>query len=177
MNMRPEYAELIERRLTIPPSEGPDKVMTLADAVRRFTSPGMTIYIGAAHGRPSALLRELVRTWWGRAPGWTVALTGFGSPATALVLGGLVDRLITTFIGEGYPYPTPQSLVGRAVLDGTVAVQNWSMLTMPLRLIAGALGVPFLPTHSLLGSSMEEDNAREGDFIVADDPFISSEGA
>ena len=53
-----------------------------------------------------------------------MALTGFGSPGTALVLGGLVRRLITTFIGEGYPYPTPQPLVGRAVLDGVVAVQN-----------------------------------------------------
>lgn len=174
--MRDDYAELIERRLAIPPSEGPDKVMTLADAVRRFTAPGMTLYIGAAHGRPSALLRELVRQWWGRTPGWTVALTGFGSPATALVLGGLVERIITTFIGEGYPYPTPQPLVGRAVLDGTVAVQNWSMLTLPLRLIAGALGVPFLPTRSLLGSSMEEDNARAADFLVLDDPFYS-EGA
>jgi hypothetical protein len=98
--MRDDYAELIERRLAIPPSEGPDKVMTLADAVRRFTAPGMTLYIGAAHGRPSALLRELVRQWWGRTPGWTVALTGFGSPATALVLGGLVERIITTFIGK-----------------------------------------------------------------------------
>jgi acyl CoA:acetate/3-ketoacid CoA transferase alpha subunit/acyl CoA:acetate/3-ketoacid CoA transferase beta subunit len=174
--MRADYAELIERRLAIPPSEGPDKIMTLADAVRRFTAPGMTLYIGAAHGRPSALLRELVRQWWGRTPGWTVALTGFGSPGTALVLGGLVERIITTFIGEGYPYPTPQPLVGRAVLDGTVAIQNWSMLTLPLRLIAGALGVPFLPTRSLLGSSMEEDNARAADFLVLDDPFYS-EGA
>jgi acyl CoA:acetate/3-ketoacid CoA transferase alpha subunit len=87
------------------------------------------------------------------------------------VLGGLVDRLITTFIGEGYPYPTPQALIGRAVLEGRLAVQNWSMLTIPLRLIAGAMGVPFLPTRSLLGSSMEEDNARDGDFLATDDPF------
>jgi len=52
-----------------------------------------------------------------------------------------------------------------------VAVQNWSMLTLPLRLLAGALGVPFLPTCSLRGSSMEEDNARDGDLLVIDDPF------
>jgi acyl CoA:acetate/3-ketoacid CoA transferase beta subunit len=45
------------------------------------------------------------------------------------------------------------------------------MLTFPLRLLAGAMGVPFLPTRSLLGSTMEEDNARAGDFIAADDPF------
>jgi acyl CoA:acetate/3-ketoacid CoA transferase alpha subunit len=176
--VRPEYAELIQRRLAIPPSEGPDKVVTLAEAVRRLVAPGQLLYLGAAHGRPSALVRELVRQWWGRQPGWTLALTGFGSPWTALVAGGLVERIVTTFIGEGYPYPTPQALVGRAVLDGRVTVQNWSMLTMPLRLIAGAMGVPFLPTRSLLGSSMEEDNAREGDFLAFEDPFIfHSEGA
>jgi acyl CoA:acetate/3-ketoacid CoA transferase alpha subunit len=175
--VRTEYAELIQRRLALPLSEGPDKVVSLAAAVQRLVSPGQTIYLGAAHGRPSALVRELVRQWWGRQPGWTLALTGFGSPWTALVAGGLVERLVTTFIGEGYPYPTPQPLVGRAVLEGRVSVQNWSMLTLPLRLIAGAMGVPFLPTRSILGSSMEEDNAREGDFLTVDDFLFPSKGA
>lgn len=171
----PGYADLVQARLAIPPVEGPDKVTTLADAVRRHVEPGQTLWIGAAHGRPVALVRELARQWWGRQPGFTLALTGFGSPLTALVLGGLVRRLITTFVGEGYPYPTPQRLVGRAILAGEVAVQHWSMLTLPLRALAGALGVPFLPTRSLLGSSMEEDNAREGDLQAADDPFGGGE--
>ncbi|MBI4270196.1 MAG: glutaconate CoA-transferase [Candidatus Rokubacteria bacterium] len=173
--MRPEYAELLHRRLAIPLVEGPDKTATLAAAVRRLVEPGQTIWVGAAHGRPNALVRELARQWWGRQPGWTLALTGFGSPWTALVLGGLVRRLVTTFVGEGYPFPTPQAIAGKAILGGAVSVQNWSMLTMPLRALAGALGVPFLPTRSLLGSSMEEDNARDGDFTAVDDPFGSGE--
>ncbi len=176
-SLRPEYADLIQRRLAIPLSEGPDKVTTLEQAVRRYVAAGQTIYLGAAHGRPGALARELVRQWWGRRPGWTLATTGFGSPWTAFVVGGMVERLITTFIGEGYPYPTPQPLVGQAVLEGRLAVQNWSMLTIPLRLIAGAMGVPFLPTRSLLGSTMEEDNARDGDLLAVDDPFASDKAA
>jgi len=80
--VRPEYAELIARRLAIPPVEGPDKTATLEEAVRRHVRPGQTLWLGAAHGRPGALVRELVRQWWGRRPGWTVATTGFGSPAT-----------------------------------------------------------------------------------------------
>jgi acyl CoA:acetate/3-ketoacid CoA transferase alpha subunit/acyl CoA:acetate/3-ketoacid CoA transferase beta subunit len=173
--MRPEYADVIARRLDVPLIEGPDKVMSLAEAVRRFIAPGQTIYVGAAHGRPNALMRELVRQWWGKQPDWTLALTGFGSPWTALAIGGLVRRLITTFIGEGYPFPVPQSLVGPEVLAGRITVQNWSMLTLPLRVLAGAMGVPFLPTNSLLGSSMEEDNARDGDFLALDDPFGGGE--
>src|SRR3989454_3936070 len=174
--MRPEYAELIRRRLAVPLVEGPDKVTTLEAAVRGLVEPGQTIYAGAAHGRPNALVRELVRQWWGRSPGWTLALTGLGSPWSALIIGGLVKRLLTTFVGEGYPFPAPQPLVAEAILAGTVSVQNWSMLTMSLRLLAGAMGIPFMPTRSLLGSSMEEDNARDGDFLAADDPFAGVDG-
>ena len=175
--MRADYSELIARRLAVPLVEGPDKTATLEDALRRAVAPGQTIYVGAAHGRPSALVRELVRQWWGRRPAFTLALTGLGSPTTALVTGGLVERVVTTFIGEGYPYPTPQPLIAAAVLEGRLSVQNWSMLTLPLRALAGALGVPFLPTRSLLGSSMEEDNARDGDFLAVDDPFDPDRGS
>jgi acyl CoA:acetate/3-ketoacid CoA transferase alpha subunit/acyl CoA:acetate/3-ketoacid CoA transferase beta subunit len=168
--VRPDYADVIARRLAVPPVEGPDKVLPLGEAIRRLIAPGQTIYIGTAHGRPNALVRELVRQWWGRRPDWTLAATGFGSPWTALVTGGLVRRLVTTFIGEGYPFPVPQALVGPEIVAGRLSVQNWSMLTLPLRVLAGAMGVPFLPTRSLLGSSMEEDNARDGDFMALEDP-------
>jgi len=167
----PLFQEAIRRRLVVPPHEGPDKVTTLEDAVRRHVPAGATVYVGAAHGRSNPLVRELIRQWWEKAPGFTLATVGLGSPWTALIHGDLVRRVITTFMGEGYPFPTPQPLISKAVLEGRLEVSNWSMLTFPLRLLAGAMGVPFLPTRSLLGSSMEEDNTRSGDFLAADDPF------
>jgi acyl CoA:acetate/3-ketoacid CoA transferase alpha subunit/acyl CoA:acetate/3-ketoacid CoA transferase beta subunit len=169
--MDAHYRDLIRQRLDLPLHEGPDKVTTLAEAVRNHVEPGMTLYLGSAHARPNALVGEIVRQWWGRDPRLTLAAVGVGSPWTALIHGGLVRRVITTFMGEGYPFPTPQALISRAVLDGRLEVQNWSMLTFPLRLLAGAMGVPGMPTRSLLGSSMEEDNARAGDFLAMDDPF------
>ena len=165
------YHDIIRQRLAVPLHEGPDKTTSLDDAVRRHVHAGDTVYVGSAHGRSNPLVRELVRQWWGRAPAFTLAAVGVGSPWTALIHGGLVRRVITTFMGEGYPFPTPQPLISKAVLEGRLEVSNWSMLTFPLRLLAGAMGVPFLPTRSLLGSSMEEDNARSGDLIAADDPF------
>jgi len=167
----PAYHEVITRRLELPLHEGSDKTATLEEAVRRHVEAGDTLYVAAAHGRPNAAVREIARQWWGKTPGFTLAAVGVGSPWTALIHGNLVRRTITTFMGEGYPFPTPQALISRAVLDGRLEVQNWSMLTFPLRLLAGAMGVPFLPTKSLLGSSMEEDNARAGDFAAVDDPF------
>jgi hypothetical protein len=44
---------------------------------------------------------------------------------------------------------------------------------MVQRLEAGAQGVSFLPTHSILGSSMEKEN--RDDFLVMDDPFRKGE--
>jgi len=165
------FQDAIRQRLSIPVHEGPDRTTTLEAAIRRHVPAGATVYLGAAHGRPNPAVRELVRQWWGQSPGFTLATVGLGSPWTALVHGGLVRRVITTFMGEGYPFPTPQALISRAVLEGRLEVSNWSMLSFPLRLLAGAMGVPFLPTRSLLGSTMEEDNARSGDLIAADDPF------
>lgn len=174
--MDQRYHELIRRRLDLPLHEGPDKVTTLEEAVRRHVAMADTVYLGTAHGRANALIRELTRQWWGRRPDFTLAAVGIGSPWTALIHGGLVKRVVTTFMGEGYPFPTPQALISRAVLEGRLEVQNWSMLTFPLRLLAGAMGVPFMPTRSLLGSSMEEENTRAGDFIAADDPFGALDG-
>jgi acyl CoA:acetate/3-ketoacid CoA transferase alpha subunit/acyl CoA:acetate/3-ketoacid CoA transferase beta subunit len=171
MTLPSEYSEAIRRRLEIEPIEGPDKVTTLSEAVRRHVAPGEVLYIGTAHARAHTLAREVARQWWGKKPGFTVATVSFGSPVTALIAGGLVEKAITTYLGESYPYPAPQPISGRAALEGRLQVQSWSMLTFPLRLIAGAMGVPFLPTLSLLGSSIEEENQRQGDFLVADDPF------
>ncbi|MBI4589316.1 MAG: glutaconate CoA-transferase [Candidatus Rokubacteria bacterium] len=169
----PAYGEVIRRRLEIPLDEGTSKVTTLEEAVRRLVKPGATLHLGTAHARANVHVREVVRQWWGKNPQFTVATVGLGSPWTALIHGRLVRRMITTFMGEGYPFPVPSPLISRAVMEGRLEVQNWSMLTFPLRLLAGAMGVPFLPTRSLLASSMEEDNARQGDFQVADDPFAS----
>src|SRR5215475_10866274 len=169
--LNPSYQDVIRQRLAVPPHEGPDKTTTLDDAIRRHVHAANTVYVGSAHGRSNPLVRELVRQWWGKDPGFTLAIVGVGSPWTALIHGGLARRVITTFMGEGYPFPTPQALISRVVLEGRLEVSNWSMLTFPLRLLAGAMGVPFLPTKSLLGSTMEEDNARAGDFAVVDDPF------
>src|SRR5712691_727540 len=41
--MQPDYFDVIRRRLAIPAVEGPDKVTTLEEAVRRLTAPGRRV--------------------------------------------------------------------------------------------------------------------------------------
>ncbi|PWG73941.1 3-oxoadipate CoA-transferase, partial [Enterococcus hirae] len=78
------------------------------------------------------------------------------------------DKIIATYCGEPYRTPGPNPAFQRAWQQGRVELEMWSILTLPLRLKAAAMGVPWLPTRSLLGSSMERDNAHA--LTVTDDP-------
>jgi acyl CoA:acetate/3-ketoacid CoA transferase alpha subunit len=165
--------EGIEARLALPPVEGPDKVVPLAELVRAHVRPGMTLHLSTAHVRANAPVAELCRQFWGGAPGFTLVALGLTGWWAALVHGGLARRVVTSFCGESYPSPAPSPLIDAAWRAGRVEIQNWSILTLPLRLLAGAMGLPFLPTRSLLGSTMEE--ANRDDVVAADDPFGSGE--
>lgn len=150
--------EILEGPLKIRAEEGPSKVMPMGEAVRRFVRPGMTLHALSSNCRPHALLHEVVRQFWGRDPQFTWVTISATGITVALVHGGLLKRVITTFCGDSYPTPGPNPVYGRAYRDKTLEIENWSMLTLPLRLKAAAMGVPWHPTRSLVGSSMAEEN-------------------
>lgn len=91
----------------------------------------------------------------------------------ALIHGRLARKLIASFIGDTYPSPGPNPLAQKAYLSGEVEFENWTMLTIPQRLLAGAMGWSVIPTGSIAGSSMEEENKES--FMVIDDPFAPGE--
>lgn len=150
--------EILEGPLKIRAEEGPSKVMPMGEAVRRFVRPGMTLHALSSNCRPHALLHEVVRQFWGRDPQFTWVTISATGITVALVHGGLLKRVITTFCGDSYPTPGPNPVYRRAYRDKTLEIENWSMLTLPLRLKAAAMGVPWYPTRSLVGSSMAEEN-------------------
>lgn len=146
------------RRLAGLPSPE-DKVMDLKEAVRRFIRPGMHLHVTQSYMRPSAAVYEICRRFWGEDPRFTVSSLGFIANMVLLVHGGLVRRAITSFCGDHYPFPSPNRVYQEAWRDKRLEIENWTVLTLPQRLLAGALGVEWMPTHSLLGSSMVEENA------------------
>lgn len=152
--------------------EGGSKVTTLAEAVRRHVRPGQVIYAGGGWGLPTALLYEVVRQSWGRDPGFTLVVAGAGSVNVVPFLrGGLVRRVVSSFAGDGYPHPGPNPVIQEARARGEVEFEDWSLLTLTLRLLAGAMGLPYLPTRSLLGSDLGRDAEAAGNLKVARDPF------
>lgn len=152
------FRDALEGPLRVRAQEGSSKVMPVGEAVARFVRPGMTLHALSTTSRPNAILYEVMRRFWGKDPRFTYVSISLTGTAPVMVRGGLIARAITTFCGDSYPTPGPNPVFTRAFLDQTLEIENWSMLTLPLRLKAAAMGIPWHPTRSLVGSSMAEEN-------------------
>lgn len=145
-----------------------NKVVELPDAISSLIRPGMHLHIGQSYMRPNAAIYELCRQFWDKEPYFTISSLGFIANMVLLVYGRLAGKIITTFCGDSYPFPGPNRIYQDAFNEGSLEIENWSILPFCQRLLAGALGVDWMPTHSLMGSSMAVENKR--DFYVADTP-------
>ena len=133
--------------------------MGLPEAVARFVRPGQTLHAGNGWAYPTAAIHEIARQFWHTGAGFTLAASACGTINLApLLAAGAVQRIITSFWGDTCPYPGPNRVVQAALSDGEMAVEECSMLTFTLRLVAGAMNLPYLPTRSLVGSDMARAN-------------------
>lgn len=167
------YRDIINRRFELPDDEGPSKLMPLDEAIRRHVKPGMAIHLAVSHCRPNAASNEIIRQFWGKNPGFTLIMLGMVANQIIFVYGGLVKKVIGTFFGDSYPTPGPSRIVQKAYREKSVEFENWSIATFPARLMAGALGLPWMPTRSISGSGMAVDN--RGSYVEIDDPSGSGE--
>jgi len=141
-----------------------DKRMTEAEAVSNFVYDGC--YLGTElYGTvraPMSLVREVVRQ--GKKD---LRLCGQGVTELDLLLAaGLVKKLDITYIGLEV-YGTSAAL-RREVESGRVeSCVEWSNGAITWRMKAAAMGVPFLPTRSMLGTDTLEYSAAK----VVEDPF------
>ena len=148
--MEEELRKLIESKFKIHVVEGEDKTCTLEEAMRRLVRPEMAINISTG----GALMYQLMREFWGKRPNFTLITPALGSHLLALIQGKLLKKVLTSFAGNGYPSPGPTPIIQKAYLSGEVELENWTMRTIPQRLLAGAMGWGFIPTKSLVESSM-----------------------
>ena len=170
--MEDAFQRILQDLIPLRPSEGQSKVMPLGQALRKYVQPGLTLHLGVASTPPNAIIYEMTRLFRGKDPRFTLVALGLTTLYSLLVHAGLLQKVITTFMGDTYPSPGPNPIFQKALREGKIRVEHWSLLSLVLRLKAGAMGLGFLPTRSLLGSNMELDN-RE-DFLVLEDPFAKS---
>jgi acyl CoA:acetate/3-ketoacid CoA transferase alpha subunit/acyl CoA:acetate/3-ketoacid CoA transferase beta subunit len=175
MNPLP-WREVLERRFDHPLHvSSVDKRMSLAEAIRCFVAPRTSLNVAYLQGRPNALVHELARQFRGTDPGFEFYGSSLVSNFAVLVQQRLLRKAIVSFVGEGIPTPGPSPAVQRALARGELELENLTMLTIPQRLLAGAMGLPAIPTRSLAGSSVGEEAAAAGSYFEIDDPFESGE--
>jgi acyl CoA:acetate/3-ketoacid CoA transferase alpha subunit/acyl CoA:acetate/3-ketoacid CoA transferase beta subunit len=164
--MEEELKAFLDSKFHIPPIEGEDKVCSLREAVSRHVKPGQSVHIANKGG---AIFFQLVREFWGKKPDFTVISPSMSAYLLALIRGNMIRKAIISFAGNSYPAPGPNPHVQKAYISGSVEFENWTMLTLTQRLLAGAMGWEFIPTRSLAGSSMAEEN--KDNFTLIDSPF------
>jgi glutaconate CoA-transferase subunit A len=69
------------------------------------------------------------------------------------LVAGAVEKLVTSWMGIGLPWGLSR-IQREYVESGRVAFEEWSHLGLGLRYRAAAMGVPFLPSLTMLGSSL-----------------------
>lgn len=141
-----------------------DKLMSEQEAIAQFVYDGC--YIGTElYGTvrcPMSLCREVIRQ--GRKD---LRVCGQGVTELDLWLGaGIVKKLDITYIGLEV-YGTSSALRREVESGRVVSVTEWSNASISWRMKAAAMGVPFLPVRSQLGT----DTLRYSAAKVVEDPF------
>jgi acyl CoA:acetate/3-ketoacid CoA transferase alpha subunit/acyl CoA:acetate/3-ketoacid CoA transferase beta subunit len=167
--MAGRFNNLIENIFKIKETEGEDKVVSLKEAIGRHIKPGASIHIGTTHCCSGAAILEIARQFRGKNPGFTLIMRGIRDTAAVLLHMGLLKKIITTFSGNVYPWYSPNPVCQKAYANKEVELEDWSILTFPLMLMAGALGTGCISTTSLIDSSMAEKN--KDSFRIIEDPF------
>lgn len=157
-----------------------DKLLTLEEAVRRFIKNGSQVAIGGftVTRNPMAIAYEIVRQG---VKDIHLVCHSHGQALDVLIGAGCVKRLEIAYGGNGRYAPTCIRFK-KAIQSGEIQFEDYSNYQMSLRFLAGALGIPFIPTKSGLGSDLinfegfspeirKEKKVASKKYVVTQNPF------
>ena len=130
-----------------------DKRVTLADAAALVRDGDTVVAGGCCYSRtPWAMLTELLRA--GRRD-LTLCRNLMSYEAELFLTTGAARKLIASWVGIGLRWGIPKVFREYVERDPQI-YEEWSHLSFGMRLMAASMGMPFLPTASLLGSDLLE---------------------
>jgi glutaconate CoA-transferase, subunit A len=128
-----------------------DKRMTAEAAVRLVRDGDHVAIGGTLYSRtPMALVFALLRQ---RTRHLTVSRPLACYEVELFLSAGTLDTIVSSWVGIGLPWGLAP-VFRRYVEAGEASYDEWSHLAMGLRYKAGAMGVPFLPSLTMLGSDL-----------------------
>jgi acyl CoA:acetate/3-ketoacid CoA transferase alpha subunit/acyl CoA:acetate/3-ketoacid CoA transferase beta subunit len=166
---------MLHEDITILDCEGPNKIISLSEAVQQLIKPNTTLHFGFTHYRANAVAFEIVRQYYGKLARFSLIGAGMLEYAVALVGAGLVNKMVAGFFGDTFPGPAPSKIFQKFYKEGIVEFECWTNLTICLGLLAGALNIEFIPTNSLMGSSLIDENVQS--MKVIESPFSGDRSA
>ena len=125
-------------------------LQALDEAVAANVRDGDTVFVGGfGQCIPFAIGHELIRQ---RRRDLVLCRSGADILFDLLIAAGCARKVVIGYLGN--PGIGLAHAFRRAVEAGTLEVEDWTNFAMVLRLHAGALGVPYLPTATLNGGDM-----------------------
>jgi len=129
-----------------------NKVVPLKQAIEQYVKPGSHISIGGftVNRNPMAAVYEIIRQ---KIKNLHLYAHSNGTGLDELIGAGCISKLEIAYAGNGKAAPTCIRFA-KAVQNNDILFEDYSNYMMSLRFMAGAMGVPFLPTLSGLGSDI-----------------------
>ena len=148
--MTKPYLEL-RRKTTARDRSLYEKVMTLEEAAG-LVEDGDTVGIGGStlSRTPMAMIWALIRA--GRK-NLSCARSITSSEGELLFASGACDHILTSWFSQGIVWGVSK-VMRHYTESGKARFEEWSHMAVGLRFRAGAMGVPFLPMRSMLGSGI-----------------------
>lgn len=136
-----------------------DKRMSLTDAVKKFVHEGSSVSFGGMGGTQCvAHAYEIARQKIGNL---TLICESPAEPADILIGAGCVKKAEIAWIAyavAGLAYNYRRSIEDS--VPNKIELEEYSNYGMSLRFLAGAMGVPFMPTKTFLGSDFPVYNKK-----------------
>lgn len=136
-------------------STGPEILADPDELCRRHLTPGMRVHIASTMSRPNALVLALARVFGGVGR-FGISVNALHAGVHALTMADVVERAVIGFAGDTVPTSRPNRLYARLPEDDPFPVEEWSLLSLLQRLMAGATGAPAAVSTSLRGSDLPQ---------------------
>jgi glutaconate CoA-transferase subunit A len=140
-----------------------EKVMSMKEAVSSYVKKGNTLFLGGMqHGEPSAAIHEIIR----QKIDHLKLVSCLVATAYLLIGEGLVDKVVTAYMYQDTK--RYYVLIKSLAMNKLPVYEEYSHFGVSLALMAGQMGIPFIPTMSQIGSDMLKHNEN---IKVIEDPY------
>jgi glutaconate CoA-transferase, subunit A len=142
------------------------KVMTMKEAISKYVKSGQTLFIGGMqHGEPAAAIHEIVRQKIDHLKLASALVT----TSNLLIGEGLLDTVFAAYIMQDVKR---SYLLRKAAKMGRLPeFIEYSHFGISLALLAGEMGISYLPCRCHLGSDLLKHNPN---IKISQDPFTGN---